>query len=234
MWYNLYKKTLFFDLEIIESTSQILITQRWKLVEASTLSLSVIERFKQKTKNIIETLWNYKFWVKVKGESAFAKKHEKTTFEVRFQIEWVSSNAHWQVTLSPQSSTSSVNWVRRIISLDIFDIEPQRKRNAPSSLKQYTVAHEFGHTIGNVRGYRPSPFFSVWKLPYSLQRIDHDDEYPLREDSSMAKIENQRRERFFIDKESIMNVGNEVRARHSDYIILELNTLMYGADFYLD
>lgn len=233
MWHNLYKKTLFFDLEIIESTSQILITQRWKLVEASVLSLSVIERFKQQTKNIIETLWNYKFWVKVKGISAFAKKHEKTTFEVRFQIEWVSSNAHWHVTLSPQSSVSYVNWVKRIISLDLFDIEAQKKRGAPNLVKQYPVAHEFGHTIGNVRGCQPSPFFSVWKWPYSLQRIDHGDEYPLKGNSSKVKIENQHRQRFFIDKESIMNVGNEVRARHGDYIMLELNTLMYGSEFYL-
>ena len=45
---------------------------------------------------------------------------------------------------------------------------------------------------------------------------------------------NQHRQRFFIDKESIMNVGDEVRARHGDYIMLELNTLMYGSEFYLD
>lgn len=234
MWSHLYRKTPFFDLEIIESTSQILITQRWKLVEVSGLSLFAIERFKQQAKNIIETLWNYQFWVKVKGNSAFAKKHTKTIFEIRFQIEWVSSSAHWQVILSPKSTVSYVNWIKRIISFDIFDIDAQKKRGAPKSVKQYPVAHEFGHTIGNVRGLRPFSFLGVWKRAYSLQRVSHDDEYPLAGNTPRAKLENQYRSRFFLDKKSVMNVGNKVRSRHADYIMLELNTLMYGTDFYLD
>lgn len=35
------------------------------------------------------------------------------------------------------------------------------------------------------------------------------------------------RKRYISDKNSIMNIGNQIRDRHIDYILLELNSLFW-------
>ncbi len=66
---------------------------------------------------------------------------------------------------------------------------------------QHPVSHEFGHAIGNV--------------PHE---VNHWDEY--RKESP-----------HYGDLYSIMNMGNELRNRHLDYLVRELNTMIPETTF---
>lgn len=73
-------------------------------------------------------------------------------------------------------------------------------------IPQIALAHEFGHTIGNSAQAK------------IRQRVMHGDEY-----NSQSP--------YFMDKHSIMNIGNELRDRHLDYILLELSTMIPHVTF---
>jgi hypothetical protein len=66
-------------------------------------------------------------------------------------------------------------------------------------------AHEFGHALGNSR-------FSMTGM--------HGDEY--KEDSE-----------FVLDNGSMMNIGSQLRKRHLDYILNEINKMIPDTSFQL-
>jgi hypothetical protein len=43
--------------------------------------------------------------------------------------------------------------------------------------------------------------------------------------SPSIKYENRLRRQYVLDKNSIMNIGNQIRDRHIDFILLELNSM---------
>lgn len=230
----LYKSTPYFDIQIIESNFQIIVSQRWKIIHNHKISLEKIEHFKRMTKNIIDVLWNNKFWVRVKGTSRFAIKNKRTVFSIQFQLEWVHRRAHWKVDLFPTDRQSSVNWHNRYIELDLEDTQLQEKVGSNGKIFQYPIAHEFGHTIGNIREFVSLSHMS--SRPYQLfHKINHDDEYKIEGTSAIIRKENHLRKRYISDKNSIMNIGNQIRDRHIDYILLELNSLFLDdTEFILD
>lgn len=220
----LYKSTPYFDIQIIESNFEIIVTQRWRIINNPRIPLAKIEHFKRMAKGIINALWNYKFWVRVKGTSRFAIKNKRTVFNIRFQLEWVYRGEHWRVDLSPTSRQSSVNWYNRRIELDLEDTQLQEKIGSDGKILQYPIAHEFGHTIGNIRGFVSLAY--IPSKPYQLfHRVRHDDEYKIGGVSPRIKYENRLRRQYVLDKNSIMNIGNQIRDRHIDFILLELNSM---------
>ena len=78
---------------------------------------------------------------------------------------------------------SFINWIARTIHLDMLDIKPQQKLGAPRGLEQYPVAHEFGHTIGNVRGAFPSIIMGFNRMSI----ISHGDEYGMLPPSEIVR-----------------------------------------------
>ncbi len=68
---------------------------------------------------------------------------------------------------------------------------------------QYPVAHEFGHAVGN----------SI----YASNGM-HGDEYKVTSS-------------YYSDKISIMNAGMELRDRHLDFILSQLNTIINNTTF---
>ena len=124
-------------------------------------------------------------------------------------------------------------WTERKIFLDVYDVTPQEKCGAPDGLMQYTVAHEFGHTIGNTRGAFPSLIMGF----SSISVITHGDEYRASTTQKNHIRINQQRREFIEDLNSIMNVGNSLRRRHLDYIMQELNSMclpFFGCYFEID
>ena len=218
----LSKKTNWLDIYIEEGRQVILIRQKWKYewltATKSPWTLQQKRNFHYAADNIIWKTWNYRYKVKVKGTSDFAKKHRNTLFTINFDIQWVLNSEHWKVNVikilpGSDSPTSGTNWQDRVMYLDTKDtISTYTGKVNGKSYYQLPVAHEFGHAIGN----------SYWALQGS--KSVHGDEY-----SSDSRVNGG----FSLDYASIMNIGNGLRNRHIDYILKELNTMLLNTIFHL-
>lgn len=148
--------------------------------------------------------WNNRATLRVIGSSPFAKSMACVALSVRLDIQWVLSNPHWTVTVkkipAEQFDVSKVNRGQRRIWLDTNDLTARRFGRGKNTTRQVPVAHEYGHSFGNVpeRG--------------------HGDEY--RDDSPYKD-----------DNRSIINVGGQLRARHFDHLLSELNRLVPATRF---
>ena len=110
--------------------------------------------FHNQVLSLITSIWQSAPGIHLKGHSDFAKSNAGKLFKFRFDIERVNSNEHWAVSANKVSNTrtlqTSVNWSTRKIIIDTNDIAPDLKTNGLASALQFPVAHEFGHTIGNI------------------------------------------------------------------------------------
>lgn len=218
------RRTNRMDIIIDEAKHEVLIKQRWKLIDFTSTPTQLIQRFgidniffmlakwkeefQRKAKRIIEEHWNQPetFLLKLVltgDETDFYRKNKMAIWSVRFQVDWVVTNEHWEVLLSYHSIRSSVDWGKRLIRIDRLDTN-LRKTGLYTS--QRGLLHEFGHTIGNSR------------YAISRQRMLHGDEY---DDTSP----------YYADKTSIMNIGETLHFRHMDYILLELETMIPNVKF---
>ncbi|MBB94777.1 MAG: hypothetical protein CML68_09265 [Rhodobacteraceae bacterium] len=147
--------------------------------------------------------WSGKFKLTCTGKSDFARAFKDTVFNVSFDIKNVKSGGHWKVTVTKvpkgsKSPTSSVNWGNQTIKLDSEDTKlKDLLKTGKDKDKQSPFAHEFGHAVGNSK-HGPAA---------------HGDEYK-------AGAAN------FADKKSMMNIGTELRKRHADHLIGELNKMI--------
>lgn len=210
----LVKKTDRMDISIMETEKRILIVQKWcynwkTQPGISAWTTSQKRNFHDRVDKLIWSNWGGKHKIKVNGTSEFAKKYAKESFTVYFDIKWVLNQPHWNVNVTKIPSkgfvTSNVLWNSREINLDTEDTVFTYKGSYKNKKHyQYPVLHEFGHATGN-----------TIKLPGM-----HGDEYKV----SSA---------FFLDKTSIMNIGNELKKRHLDYIVQQLNTMIPNTRFYV-
>lgn len=202
------------DIHIEEDRGTILIKQKWKyswFKEANASEWTYLEKqkFHKEIDNIIWNSWGAHFFLKVTGTSDFAKRNEKTRWDVNFDIQWVTNSEHWEVNVTKYASdytgnpTSSVRWNSRIIKLDTKDTSWRKRVRNQKKYYQYPISHEFGHTVGN----------SI----YASSGM-HGDEY-----SSTSS--------YLSDKHSLMNIGNNLRDRHLDFIISQLNLMLPNSNF---
>lgn len=219
-----HKETSRMTIDIDVDNCSILITQRWRIVDKCYYSSSSIEHFKRMVVSIVCSIWNQRCFVKFIDKNSFEKGSRERIFSVNFQLRWVSSNEHWKVYITPPGR-SHVRWSSRKIYLDVMDIVPQEKLYAPDGLKQYSVAHEFGHTIGNSRGAVSTPLMG---FSSRITAITHGDEYRVSDKEPNYQKNNYQRREFIEDVNSIMNVGNSLRNRHLDYIVQELNSMCFS------
>lgn len=203
------KNTDRMNIHIEEDRKTILIKQKWKyywLDDRNTSSWTYSEKqeFHKKIDNLIWNNWGQYFYLKVKGNSEFSKKHIKTRWDVNFDIEWVNNNEHWEVNVKkilPNSfKRSNVDWNNKVINLDTEDFKTNKRVKDNLSFYQQPAVHEFGHSIGN---------------SYVFSR---GDEY----NTSSS---------YYDDKSSIMNIGNQIRDRHLLYVIKQLNTMIPSTKF---
>lgn len=207
------KRTPYFDIEIIEGIQEIRIIQRWRLSWFAHYSLSEMEHFKARTKTIIESEWSDNPILDlVQVNLANGSRRHSRLWKITFELNWVDSKEHWLVKLHPSGRVlphrSSVNWSQRIINLDLLDTEENPKHPVYNNKRQIPVAHEFFHTLGN-----------IYKVKVR-QRIlsSSGDEY-------------KKRSPYIRDKASLMNIGVELRERHIEYILIELEGLTPGYKF---
>ena len=201
------RKTDRMDIIIEPYRQTILVQQRWMYQWNTDTSWSYDEKrtFHNKADQLIWQNWSGHFKVRVEGKSDFAQSYTHKDFTVNFDIKWVLSNPHWEVFVRKippgDFHTSSVRWGARQIQLDTEDLVVVARTKNGNSYHQYPVAHEFGHAAGN-----------------SIYATTHGDEYG----SSSP---------YYEDRSSIMNVGSELRIRHADYLIQELDKMVPETSF---
>lgn len=206
------KRTDRMDFFIEEKENIILIQQKWQYIwHTKTTPWNIAEKrkFHKEAELIINKIWSSYFKLKVEGSSDFVKRNIKTIFTVNFDIKWVLANPHWTVNITKilpdDFLRSNIIWDIRQINIDTEDLKFSLKKIINSqTYHQFPIAHEFGHTVGN------API------------IGHSDEY-----NADPKINGG----FQSDYSSLMNVGNQLRNRHLDYILKELNTMLPDTTF---
>jgi len=201
------------NLHIEEFRSTILIQQKWKynwkkLAGTTDWTYRQKKKFHHKTDNLVWQIWGGHFKLRTKGSSRFAKKYKNKNLTVNFDIKWVLKDEHWNVNVTKipngDFKTSSVSWNSKKIEFDTEDTKIVKRSSGGVEFKQYPIIHEFGHAVGN------SIYASTGM---------HGDEY------KTTSTHNS-------DKKSMMNIGNELRKRHIDYLISELNQMIKNTTFY--
>ena len=206
---NKYSKNLpRMSIDIDATKSLIFVQQKWAyvFVEKSGVSKWTSKEkkdFHNAADKAIWARWSGKFKLTCSGKSDFARAYKDTVFDVSFDIKYVKSSGHWTVTVTKvpkgsKSPTSSVNWTDQTIALDSEDTKLKDLLGTGKKKdKQSPFAHEFGHAVGNSK-HGPAA---------------HGDEYK----SSSAN---------FADKKSMMNIGNQLRKRHADHLVMELDKMI--------
>ncbi|MBI9060199.1 MAG: hypothetical protein JEZ01_20695 [Labilibaculum sp.] len=199
------------DIHIEEYRNTILIKQRWKynwLNEEGTSPWTYMEKkeFHHKCDKQIWGIWGNYYDLEAFGDSDFVKRNKNKLFHVNFDIEWVKSNQHWTVDAKkvndPNAPFSRMCWAERKIWLTQQDYKKINIVRSYGAFDHVTVAHEFGHSIGNVPDFQNM----------------HWDEY--REES-----------KYYYDKTSMMNLGMKLRYRHLDYVLAVLNMMILDTEF---
>jgi len=206
----------YFTIDLNVNEKYFLVSSKWQYnwnnaANTSKWTSEEKAQFHNQSDKLIWKAWSNKFRLKCKGTSDFADKHKSDTFLVNFDIKKVTSAGNWKVDVNKiptgQTGPSYVIWALKKISLDSEDVVIRKRTENGKIYGQIPVSHEFGHTVGN----------SVyWNL--------HGDEY---------KAEST----FVLDKDSIMNIGNQLRKRHLDHLLNVLNDasspLIPNTEFYV-
>lgn len=204
-------KTDRMDITIDIGKGYIFIQQRWKynwktLSKLSPWTYKDKKNFHHKLDNLLWQQWSKRFILKMEGTSNIAETYKTKRLNVNFDIRWVLHNEHWSVNIRKiekgKFKTSSVNWTHKIVNLDTEDLSLVIRKRKNKKYKQYPFSHEFGHAIGNTKHIKGM----------------HGDEYST---SSVYKS----------DLKSRMNIGNDLRKRHLDYLISELNKMIPNTKF---
>lgn len=207
------KKTDRMDVFIEESSKQVLVQQKWRYnwlnsIGTSRWTLPQKTNFHDRVDKLIWSKWGEKISIKVRGTSVFAIANRNSIFKLFFDVKWVIAGEHWNVNVTKipkgKNVVSNTVWNTRVINLDTQDTVLTYK-NTKNNVNhyQFPVVHEFGHAVGN-------SIFAASGM--------HGDEYNIANN---------------IDYFSVMNIGNELRKKHADYIISQLNTMIPNTTFYV-
>lgn len=193
------RKTERMDIVIEPYRQTILVQQRWMYLWGHDAHWTYDEKknFHDSADKLIWQQWSGHYVIRIEGGSKFAKQYKQHDFTVNFDIKWVLSNPHWDVMVRKVPRGGfNTSTVWWDTRLVVLDTEDIHPRETLPGFEQYPVVHEFGHAIGNVP-----------------QEVNHWDEY--RKESP-----------HYSDLYSVMNVGNELRERHLDYLVKELNFMI--------
>lgn len=206
------KKTPYFDIDINSDSKNILVIQKWKYEWLANGFPAWVYEERQKIhkdfEKAIDGAWSNKARVKVSGGSKYAELHQKETFSITFDIQWITGAPfHFRVEVrkvAPKdySNRPNVQWNRHLIQLYSVDTKLMTCIGPPFGYKQINVVHEFGHAIGNASDIRGM----------------HADEY-------------KKSSPYYEEKNSIMNLGMQLKKRHFDYLQQELDTMIPNTKF---
>jgi hypothetical protein len=206
------KDTKWCTLDLDTTEGKIVLLERWQYVwlvgsrSTKRWTLAEKQQFHQRVDKEIWAAWSNRAFLKVDGTSEFAKRFGGRMVPVFTDVRWVLKDAHWTVSVKKIDkgtiAKSTTNYWDRTMALDSSDVAPRTRLFGPAkeAIVQIPVAHEFGHTIGNVDSFA------------------RGDEY-------------QSTSEHVGDRQSIMHHGVQLRMRHFDQLLMELNGLIEGTTF---
>ncbi|OAB78735.1 hypothetical protein [Cochleicola gelatinilyticus] len=189
----------------------VLVQQKWKynwLNESGTTPWTLEQKrnMHHSLDALIWQQWAGHYRVHVTGTSVFARDNRSTVFTINFDIKWVQTSEHWTVNMTKTTNPRTVSSVNWNRRVMNLDSLDTRVKTLSGITGQRGITHEFGHSIGN----------STFAF-----RGSHGDEY--RSGNT-----------FFRDRASIMNHGAQLRQRHLDFVLRELQTLIPNTTFHFN
>ena len=155
---HVVRETPWCVIDIDTSAGSIFLQERWFYVwkcKDGQPAWTVEEKrnFHNRADRAIWATWSFRVKLRAHGASAFARKFKDCDIGINFDIRWVLTGGHWTVTVTKipadQQETSFVRWNDRQISLDTNDVNERKRTRGGRDYKQFPVAHEFGHAVGN-------------------------------------------------------------------------------------
>ncbi len=150
--------------------------------------------------------WSNRAILGVSGASAFSLKHSSAGAPINLDIKRVASGEHWNVNVKKISPTaferSNIVWNARKINLDTNDFKA--RNNCLGVLRVCHTQIPVAHEFGHAVG--------------NTAVLNRGDEYR----SSSPHVN---------DHASIMNAGSQLRSRHFQTILDELNVMIPDAIF---
>ncbi len=198
------------DFIIEEDCKRITIHQKWNynfINARNTSSWTATEEknFHVQLNALVADSWGDSFSLKVKGNSEFAKRNIKTRWKVVFDIEWVKFGEHWTVNLTKYPKG------HKIVPSRVFWGEREIKIDTNDTRTE----NRFRDNVS-----------------YKQQTILHEFGHAIGNVSIEGKgDEFWQRNNHYSDGNSIMNIGNQIRERHLDYVIEELNHIIPFSKF---
>ncbi|WP_438014611.1 hypothetical protein WMF18_27410 [Sorangium sp. So ce315] len=193
-------------------SGHIFVQEEWRYVwqidpGAQPWTLRERRRFHDTVDRHVWGTWSRRLQVRPTGTHPLA--NPTRDLPVEFDVRWVLSGGHWTVNvkkLAPgtPSPRSWVDFGARRIQLDHLDGIPHAVGNAANQSRNrfYTIPHEFGHTLPTAAG----------------SALPVDDEYG----AGHAHL---------ADTDSLMNIGRQVRSRHIQVVLDELNAMLPDLQF---
>jgi hypothetical protein len=206
---NYIRKTDRLDIIIEESRRIILIQQKWKydwLNAPGTTPWTHQHKkdFHHKLDGLIWSGWGSHVTLEATGTSDFVKRNNGMKFKLEFDVKWVLTGGHWQVNVTkiPKGSFDRSHVIWSTRVIKL-DTEDVNRRKIDEGYYQYPVVHEFGHAVGNFPG---------------IYAGAHGDEYVPTSP-------------HIADNHSLLNMGSELRDRHMDYVLREINAMVPSTTF---
>lgn len=206
---HLVRNTDRLSIDFDSVTGQVTVLYRWRYVwvEAAGVSpwtMAQRRRFHARAERAVRAAWDGRASLRVGGASDLARRFAGRALPLRIDIAWVRSGQHWTVTVTkiPPGQFKQ--------SYVVWDRRTISLDSEDLTLREFGIGAEqthqmpVAHEFGHVFGNVP-------------QR-GHGDEY--RDESP-----------FNADHRSILNVGDQLRVRHFDHILSELNAMAPGMTF---
>lgn len=241
-------------MEVIVDTDrmEVIIVEKWNILFESFRDHGwgpdACRLVKQGIKDLVYMIWDKKGYATINSNqgNSFNQFYGKKPFMIRTRIEFVSHGEHWKAYAllnkddRPQIPTG-VDWDKRIIILNDRNFHSLKNkghffmRQGQQCLRraaQCVVAHEFGHTIGNIAPESGNTMGGVYtgdeyvKFPSVHGVLDFNTLEPFPLES--LQFHNYD---LHEDIESIMNIGNEIRHRHFAHLRDVLQKMLPGSYF---
>lgn len=201
-------------IDVDTSDGKIVLLQRWQynwLVAAGSTqrwTLSEKRNFHERADCEIWAAWSNRAFLSVSGASDFAKRFSGRMVPVYVDVRWVLTKPHWTVNVTKvepgQFSRNRTSWWDRIINLDSNDLTVRTRCIGPPKQKICGDQMPVAHEFGHALG--------------NTADFGRGDEYTASSSHGA-------------DIQSIMNRGTELRTRHFDALLTELNALIADTAF---
>lgn len=209
---HITKEVPWCTIDIDTKVGKIVVVERWRYDWINSppyrrWTPAEMQAFHQQVQREIWAAWSNRAFLVAAGTSAFAKSHSGRSIPVFMDVRRVLAKHHWDVSVNrvPDGvvARSRTSWWGRRIILDTHDVLPRVRCELPP-VQICTTQIPVAHEFGHTIG--------------NTEAFARGDEYE-------AKSQHRN------DVGSMMNWGMELRKRHFDQLLMELNGAIEDTTF---